>query len=105
MKNWIKLKYGNTNTFYIPGDRGGVLVDTDYAGTLPAFYKALKRSGLQVKDIAYVLATHYHPDHGICFPISAVINSARAGTKIASVMDTIQYSSGFGVYSSICTAL
>ena len=63
MKNWIKLKYGNTNTFYIPGDRGGVLVDTDYAGTLPAFYKALKRSGLQVKDIAYVLATHYHPDH------------------------------------------
>lgn len=59
----IKLKYGNTNTFYIPGDTGGLLVDTDYAGTLAAFYKTLKRNGIQVKDIRYVLATHYHPDH------------------------------------------
>ena len=59
----IRLKYGNTNTFYIPGSAGGLLIDTDYAGTLQAFYKALKANGLQVKDIAYVLATHYHPDH------------------------------------------
>ena len=59
----IRLKYGNTNTFYIPGSAGGLLVDTDYAGTLQAFYRALKASGLRVKDIAYVLATHYHPDH------------------------------------------
>ena len=58
-----KLTYGNTNTFFIPGSKGGLLVDTDYAGTLQAMYKALKRSGIQVKDIAYVLATHYHPDH------------------------------------------
>lgn len=55
----IKLKYGNTNTFYI----NGLLIDTDYAGTLPAFYKALKQNGLAVRDIQYVLATHYHPDH------------------------------------------
>lgn len=58
----VKLKYGNTNTFYIPGS-GGLLIDTDYAGTLQAFYRALKASGLRVSDIAYVLATHYHPDH------------------------------------------
>lgn len=59
----IRLTYGNTNTFYLPGSAGGLLIDTDYAGTLRAFYKALKASGLQLKDIAYVLATHYHPDH------------------------------------------
>ncbi len=59
----IELKYGNTNTFFIPGTPGGLLVDTDYAGTLLQFYKAVKAHGLQVKDIAYVLATHYHPDH------------------------------------------
>ena len=29
------LKYGNTNTYYIGGEEG-VLIDTDYAGTLPA---------------------------------------------------------------------
>ena len=54
-----KLKYGNTNTFYL----NGLLIDTDYAGTLSAFYKALKQNGLAVRDIQYVLATHYHPDH------------------------------------------
>ena len=59
----VILKYGNTNTFFIQGDKGGLLVDTDYAGTLPAFYKALKQSGIKVKDMEYVLATHYHPDH------------------------------------------
>ena len=59
----IKLKYGNTNTFFIQGDLGGLLVDTDHAGTMPAFYKALKHNGIRVKEIEYVLATHYHPDH------------------------------------------
>lgn len=58
-----KLKYGNTNTFFIRGDQGGLLIDTDYAGTLPAFYKAMKNAGIRIADIKYVLATHYHPDH------------------------------------------
>ncbi|MBQ0098002.1 MAG: MBL fold metallo-hydrolase [Oscillospiraceae bacterium] len=58
-----KLKYGNTNTFFIRGDQGGLLIDTDYAGTLPAFYKAIKSAGINIADIKYVLATHYHPDH------------------------------------------
>ena len=59
----IKIKYGNANTFFIPGRRGGLLIDTDYAGTMPTFYKAIKSAGLRVTDIAYVLPTHYHPDH------------------------------------------
>lgn len=58
-----KLKYGNTNTFFVHGRSGGLLVDTDYAGTLHSFYKALKSKDIETKDIAYVLATHYHPDH------------------------------------------
>lgn len=55
----ILLKYGNTNTFLI----NGLLIDTDYAGTLGAFYKAIKNHGLKVTDLKYTLATHYHPDH------------------------------------------
>ena len=54
-----KLKYGNTNTYFI----NGLLIDTDYAGTLPAFFKEIKKNGISVTDIKYVLATHYHPDH------------------------------------------
>lgn len=30
-----KLKYGNTNTFFVRGTDGNLLIDTDYAGTLP----------------------------------------------------------------------
>jgi len=58
-----KLKYGNTNTYFIRGTAGNLLVDTDYAGTLPAFYKTIKEHNIKICDIAYVLATHYHPDH------------------------------------------
>ena len=58
-----KLRYGNTNTFYIEGINGGLLIDTDMAGTLPLFFRAIKAAGIEVRDIAYVLATHYHPDH------------------------------------------
>ena len=40
-----------------------MLIDTDYAGTLPAFFQAIKRNRVAIGDITYVLATHYHPDH------------------------------------------
>ncbi len=59
----VKLRYGNTNTFYIPGTGRGLLVDTDYAGTLALFFKSLKAADISTKDISYVLATHFHPDH------------------------------------------
>ncbi|MBQ2724888.1 MAG: MBL fold metallo-hydrolase [Clostridia bacterium] len=58
-----KLKYGNTNTYLIRGTGGNLLVDTDWAGTLPAFCRAIKAQNLQICDISWVLSTHYHPDH------------------------------------------
>ena len=77
MSMQIKLKYGNTNTFFIRGMRGNLLVDTDYAGTLPAFYKAIKEHEIKISDITYVLATHYHPDH-----IGLVSELIRLGVKL-----------------------
>lgn len=58
-----KLKYGNTNTFFISGTNGNLLIDTAYAGTIALFYKAIKEKNIKVSDITYILATHYHPDH------------------------------------------
>lgn len=58
-----RLKYGNTNTYFVHGMDKGLLIDTDYAGTLPAFYKEIKKNNIAINDITYVLATHYHPDH------------------------------------------
>ncbi len=63
MHNITRLKYGNTNTFLIRGETGSLLIDTDYAGTLPAFYRAIKAQGIALSGITHVLATHYHPDH------------------------------------------
>ena len=61
--NIVTLKYGNTYTFLIKGASGSLLVDTDYAGTMPALYHALKANGLRLSEISCVMATHYHPDH------------------------------------------
>lgn len=77
-----KLKYGNTNTFFIHGTSGNLLIDTDFAGTLSAFYKAIKEHNIKISDISYVLATHYHPDH--CGLISELM---KQGVKLL-VIDT-----------------
>lgn len=58
-----RIKYGNTNTYLLKGNKASILVDTDYAGTLHAFYRAIKECNIKVSDITYLLATHYHPDH------------------------------------------
>ena len=55
------LKYGNTNCYYIKGKNGSLLLDTDWAGTLQLFYSKIKE--LNIKNIDYLLITHYHPDH------------------------------------------
>ncbi len=52
-----KLKYGNTNTFFIYEISGNLLIYTDYAGTLPAFNRAIKEHNIKISDITYVLAT------------------------------------------------
>ena len=77
-----KLKYGNTNTFLIRGTSGNLLIDTDYAGTLPAFYRAIKEQGIRVSDMDYILATHYHPDH-----MGLVSELMKQGVKLL-LMDT-----------------
>lgn len=77
-----KLKYGNTNTFFVRGERGNLLVDTDYAGTLPAFYRAIKEHSIKICDISYVLATHYHPDH-----IGLISSLMKQGVKLI-LLDT-----------------
>lgn len=82
----IKLKYGNTNTYFINGTNGGLLVDTDYAGTLPAFYKALKKNNISIPSITYILATHYHPDH-----IGLISELVKLGVKLLLIDTQYDY--------------
>jgi len=58
--NMIELLYGKTRTYLV----GGVLlVDTDWAGTLPSLFRKLKESNITAESIRYLMITHYHPDH------------------------------------------
>ena len=82
----IKLKYGNTNTYFVHGINGGLLIDTDYAGSMQAFYKALKKSGISITDITYILATHYHPDH-----IGLVSELQKMGIKLLLIDTQCNY--------------
>ena len=81
-----KLKYGNTNTFFIHGISGNLLIDTDYAGTLPAFYRAIKEHNIKISDITYVLATHYHPDH-----IGLISQLMELGVKLLLIDTQVEY--------------
>lgn len=81
-----RLKYGNTNTFFIRGTSGNLLIDTDYAGTLPLFYKELKKNTIGSDDITYVLATHYHPDH-----IGLIGELMELGIKLLLLDTQIEY--------------
>lgn len=81
-----KLKYGHTNTFFIRGTKGSLLIDTDYAGTLLHFYKELKKNGIRLSDITYVLATHYHPDH-----IGLVSELMKLGVKLLLIDIQTEY--------------
>lgn len=58
-----ELHYDNTNTYIISGDKGGIMFDTGWAGTMQRFFKELGAKGLQLSDIDYLLISHYHPDH------------------------------------------
>ena len=63
MTKIIQLKYGNTKCYLLKGTNKNLLIDTDWAGTLPKFFQELGRKKLKVQDIDYLLITNYHPDH------------------------------------------
>lgn len=58
-----EVKYGNTKTYLIKNEPNCILIDTDWAGTLPMFFRKIKDLGIKLSDIKYLLITHYHPDH------------------------------------------
>lgn len=59
----IVVRPGVTNLFFIPGTDRGLLVDAGGAETLNELSRALKAEGIRMRDVGFVLASHYHPDH------------------------------------------
>lgn len=68
-----ELKYSNTNTYIIGGNRGKILFDTGWAGTFSMFCKALGDVRISAQDIDYIFISHFHPDHmGIAQEIASL---------------------------------
>jgi ribonuclease/clavin/mitogillin len=61
--NFVNVGYDSTNYYVIGDGKSRLLVDVGWPGTLGKFLAILKRKGVAVAEIRYVLATHYHPDH------------------------------------------
>jgi glyoxylase-like metal-dependent hydrolase (beta-lactamase superfamily II) len=63
MLNIVNVGYDSTNYYVIETATTKLLVDVGFPGTLPKLTHALKRTGIALPAIPYLLITHYHPDH------------------------------------------
>lgn len=61
--NIVNVGYDSTNYYLLEAKNGKLLIDCGWPGTLPKFMAELKRKGVSVKEIKYLLITHFHPDH------------------------------------------
>ena len=61
--NIVHVGYDSTNYYIVDSSNGKLLIDCGWPGTLPKFMAELKRKGISLKEIKYLLVTHFHPDH------------------------------------------
>jgi glyoxylase-like metal-dependent hydrolase (beta-lactamase superfamily II) len=61
--NIVNVGYDSTNYYILDSSRSKLLIDCGWPGTLPKFQASLKRKGISIKEVRYLLVTHFHPDH------------------------------------------
>jgi len=61
--NIVNVGYDSTNYYILDSKNGKLLIDCGWPGTLPKFMAELKRKGIAIHEIKYLLVTHFHPDH------------------------------------------
>lgn len=64
LRGVITLTYHSTHFYLLDCAGGKLLVDAGWPGCLPTLASRLKAYQIDGRQIKYVLATHYHPDHG-----------------------------------------
>lgn len=63
MENLVTVTIRSTHYYLIDTGQGMFMVDTGWAGALSDLQRELKRLGVRLPDIRYVMITHSHPDH------------------------------------------
>ena len=61
--NILNVGYDSTNYYLLESSTANLLIDVGWPGTLPKFLNVLKRKGVNLRGIKYLLVTYYHPDH------------------------------------------
>ena len=61
--NIVNVGYGSTNYYVIGDGKNRLLVDVGWPGTMGRLVAMLRRKGIALEEIRFLLATHYHPDH------------------------------------------
>ena len=63
MNHYIRLNLGITKAYLLPCSKGYLLIDTGYESDYKKFRRKLKKTGIGIDQIKYLLLTHYHDDH------------------------------------------
>ena len=61
--NIVNVGYDSTNFYVVETEKGKLLIDSGWPGTFPKLLAELKRKGIILNEIKYLLVTHFHPDH------------------------------------------
>lgn len=59
----VNVGYDSTNYYVVGNGDRRLLVDVGWPATLPRLLANLRRKDIGVRQVACLLATHYHPDH------------------------------------------
>lgn len=60
----IKLTHKAANCYLIKCGSGWMMIDAGWPDTLHNMFQLLKQNSINIKDIKYLIVTHFHPDHG-----------------------------------------
>jgi glyoxylase-like metal-dependent hydrolase (beta-lactamase superfamily II) len=83
--NILNVGYDSTNYYVIGNTTTKLLIDVGWPGTLPKLLHTLKRKGIHIREIEYLVITHYHPDHaGLAQEVK------RQGVKLVVLENQIQ---------------
>jgi glyoxylase-like metal-dependent hydrolase (beta-lactamase superfamily II) len=61
--NMVNVGYSSTNYYVLEEGDTRLLIDVGMPGTFGQLLANMKRAGISLPSIRYLLVTHYHPDH------------------------------------------
>jgi endoribonuclease LACTB2 len=91
--NIVNVGYDSTNYYLLEYKNGKLLIDCGWPGTMPKLLAQLRRKGISIQEIKYLLVTHFHPDHA-----GLVQDLKRLGLKFVLLESQVGTVSSFAAF-------